>query len=191
MNEIDLVRNFRAETETTDEEQAQRARIALVEAIKKEDGSRASGLRGWLRRPSRGAIAIILAVVALPGAYAIADSADVFEEDGTVTLTPENAVPALAPGEGEVRESSGNQETLGEFWEEYSGPSEELRKELEETAGADSTDCELVADDLCVTSRKYDDPLRDNAELRCATWVDSGETAGQTTRHPECRKPNP
>ena len=154
MNEIDLVRNFRAETATTDEAQVQRARIAFVEAIKGEEGSRASGLRGWLRRPSRSAIAIISAVVALPGAYAVAESADVFEEDGKITLTPETAVPAPAPATREIRESSGNQDTLSEFWEKYSGPSEELRKELEEMAGAGSTDCELVAVEVCETPQK-------------------------------------
>jgi hypothetical protein len=97
MNEIDLVRNFRVDTATPDEEQVQRARIVFVEVIKQGAGSRTFGVRERVRRVPRSTLAVILAVIALPGGYAIADSAGVFE-GGTVDLTLENAIPAPAPG---------------------------------------------------------------------------------------------
>lgn len=97
MNEIDLVRRFRAETSTPDDGETQHARSILMEAIE-QDRNRGFGVRERLRRAPRRTIAVALAVVALPASYAIADSAGVFGDGGTVTLTPETAIPAPAPG---------------------------------------------------------------------------------------------
>lgn len=97
MNEIEAVRRFRAETGTHDEREVRRARGVLLEEITR-GREHDSDVRERLRRAPRRTIAIALAVVVLPGSYAIADSAGVFDEPGTVTLTPETATPAPAPG---------------------------------------------------------------------------------------------
>jgi len=99
MNEIDLVRRFRAETSTPDERETQRARGILLAAIG-QDRNRAPSLRERLHRAPRRTVALALAVIALPGSYAIADSTGVLGggSEGTVTLTPETAIPASAPG---------------------------------------------------------------------------------------------
>lgn len=96
MNEIDLVRRFRAGMPTHDEDEMQHARHILMKAIE-QDRNRTFGVSNLLRHAPRRSVAVVLAVLALPGSYAIARSAGVFD-GGTVDLTLETATPASAPG---------------------------------------------------------------------------------------------
>lgn len=93
MNEIDLVRRFRAESnaQANDDERESSARRLLMEAVNGERASRGTSRR-WVRP-----IAIVVGILLLPAGYAIADSTGVFGDDDVVVLTPQTAEPVPAP----------------------------------------------------------------------------------------------
>jgi hypothetical protein len=105
MNEMDLIKRFGAEksSEADDEKQRQNARKLLMEAINDEHAesllAEPRTRVGW--RPSRKVIAVTVAALAIPAAYAVADGMGGDEQ--VIKLTPETAQPAPPPREdGEV-----------------------------------------------------------------------------------------
>lgn len=87
MNEIELMRRFRAHSANPDNEQAQRARGSLMAAIAQERSGTSPVSPDALKIPRRRILAIALATALLPGGYAIAQAVS---------------------GSGEVRDEAGN-----------------------------------------------------------------------------------
>lgn len=100
MNEIDLIRSFRASTSSRNGTGAQRARTRLMDTVDAERGSdphQSWALVGSGRhRPSRRVVFTAAAFLALPTGYAVGKTTGVFG-GGTVVLTPETATPAPPP----------------------------------------------------------------------------------------------
>lgn len=73
MNEIELIRRFRAQASQPDPDEAQKARDALMEAIDLERLGADPARRGRLSTVPRRTLAVALAIAVLPAGYAIAE----------------------------------------------------------------------------------------------------------------------
>ena len=90
MNEIELIRTFRAHAARPDADQARRARSSLMAVIaeeSRESGGTSPKARSLSKMPRRRILAVALAGALLPGGYAIAQAVS---------------------GSGEVRDEAGN-----------------------------------------------------------------------------------